>query len=139
LPDVNVWLALADRDHAHHPRARRYWETESADRIGFCRVTMLELLRLCTNSKVMRGHPFTPPEVWHVYRTLQALPEVTFVEEPAGVEAQMSAWSDADDFSVGRWTDCYLASVALLAGCRLVPFDGDFKRFAGLDFYHLEP
>lgn len=35
LPDVNVWLALADENHLHHPRALAYWRGESSplDRI----------------------------------------------------------------------------------------------------------
>jgi len=41
LPDVNVWLALADENHLHHPRARVYWQRESASSIAFCRATIL--------------------------------------------------------------------------------------------------
>ena len=60
--DLNLWLALIDPDHAHHARARRYWEHEAAAEIAFCRVTMLGLLRLLTNSRVMHGAPFTLAE-----------------------------------------------------------------------------
>jgi len=55
VPDLNLWLALIDPDHAHHARARYYWETEAAPDIGFCRVTMLGLLRLLTNSRAMHN------------------------------------------------------------------------------------
>lgn len=139
LLDVDVWLPLAARNHAHHQRARRYWEEESAPRIAFCRITMLGLLRLGTNAKAMDGQPFTPAEAWHAYRSFRLLPEVAFLDEPPYLEAQLAAWSDAADFAVHAWTDCYLASVALLSGCRLVSFDSDFSRFDGLDFVRLEP
>ena len=60
--DLNLWLVLIDPDHAHNARARRYWENEAAAEIVFCRVTMLGLLRLLTNSRVMHGAPFTLAE-----------------------------------------------------------------------------
>jgi predicted nucleic acid-binding protein len=44
-------------------------------------------------------------------------------------------------FSEGNhrmWTDSYLAAFALASKSRLVSFDGDFNRFAGLDFLHLK-
>ena len=92
LPDVDVWLPLADRHHAH---ARRYWQEEAAARIVFCRITMLGLLRLGTNAHAMRGEPFTPTEVWRAYRAFRSLPEVGYLDEPPDLEAQMSAWSGA--------------------------------------------
>ena len=139
LPDVNVWLNLADQHHAHHARAQRYWDEEAAPQIAFCRITMLGLLRLGTNPRAMTRQAFTPAEVWHAYRVFRLLPEVTFLDEPPHLEAQMAAWSDAPDFPVHAWTDCYLASIALLGGCRLVSFDRDFRRFTGLYLLLLEP
>jgi len=64
LLDVNVRLALVDVDHVHHERARRYWHEESRPRVGFCRVSMLGLLRLAINPTLMRGQAFTPNEAW---------------------------------------------------------------------------
>ncbi len=139
LPDVNVWLALVDRHHEHHPRARRYRDGESAPRIAFCRVSMLGLLRLGTNPVVTHGEAFTASEAWNAYRAFRMLPEVAFLDEPPQLEAQLAAWSDAEDFPVRAWTDCYLASVALLSSSRLISFDRDFARFDGLEFLRLEP
>lgn len=139
LPDVNVWLALIDQQHAHHLRARRYWDEESADKVAFCRISMLALLRLGTNTLVMHGQPFTPPEIWRVYRDLRALPEVVFCDERAELELRMAVWSDTDHFPIRAWTDCYLAALAVESGCRLVSFDNDFTKFSGLDFLRLRP
>ena len=139
LPDLNVWLALTCEDHQHHRRARRYWESEGAPRLAFCRVTMLGLLRLATNAKVMQNRPFTPAEAWKIYRDFIALPEVSFLGEATDIEAQFAAYSEAADFPATRWTDAYLAAFAQGTGCRLVSFDADFHRFPGLDFLHLQP
>ncbi len=137
LPDINVWLALTCEDHQHHARARRYWEGESAGQLAFCRVTMLGLLRLATNARVMQNHPFHPAEAWKIYRDFVALPEVLFIAEPTDIEHPFAAWSEAAHFPVSRWTDAYLAAFALTAGCRMVSFDSDFQRFDGLEFHHL--
>lgn len=137
LPDLNVWLALADPDHEHHARAKRYWETESASSLSFCRVTMLGLLRLLTNRKVMRNAPFTPDQAWLAYRSFLALPEVNFLHESAAAESQMAAWTDSSSFLPSRWTDAWLAAVAVSTRCRLVTFDADFRNFPSLRFLHL--
>src|SRR3954469_6526920 len=99
-----------------------------ADRIAFCRNTMLGLLRIITNPKAMAGKPFTPDQAWWAYRTYRALPEVTFVGETCDLEARFAAWSDQPTFPVSEWTDCYLAAVALGNGARLVSFDRKFVR-----------
>lgn len=137
LLDINVWLALLDRSHVHHRRARGYWQRESRDHLAFCRVSMLGLLRLGTNGKAMHGQPFTPQEAWTAYRALRGLPEIQFLFEPSDIEARMATWSDLPTFPVRRWTDCYLAALAAATGCRLVSFDSDYRAFAGLDYLHL--
>lgn len=137
LPDLNVWLTLSCEDHEHHPRARRYWEGESAVQLAFCRVTMLGLLRLATNARVMRNRPFTASEAWGIYRAFLHLPEISFLAEPPGLEEQFAIYSDSAAFRTRRWTDAYLAAFAHETGCRLVSFDADFWQFDGLDFLHL--
>lgn len=137
LPDLNVWLALADADHQHHVRARQYWETEAAPELAFCRVSMLGFLRLLTHPKVMRGAPFTPAEAWQGYRAFRMLPEVTFLPENSRMEPQFAAWSDTPTFTPHRWTDAWLAAQAVTTGSRLVSFDSDFRGFQGLSWLHL--
>jgi uncharacterized protein len=138
LPDLNVWLALVDPDHEHHARAKRYWETEAASRLTFCRITMLGLLRLLTNRKVMRNEPFTPEQAWLAYRSFLALPEVDFLAEPTAAEPQMAEWTDTPSFAPERWTDAWLAALAASTRCRLVSFDAGFRSFPGLSFLHLK-
>ncbi len=139
VPDLNVWLALADPDHEHHPRARHYWDGESANAIAFCRVTMLGLLRLLTNPKVMAGHPFTAPEAWAAYEAFASLPEIRFLEESAAAEEQFTRWTKTPDFPAHRWTDAWIAALAHSAQARAISFDADFSTFDGLPFLHLKP
>jgi uncharacterized protein len=138
LPDINVWLALINENHAHHQRARAYWETGNWEKIAFCRVTMLGLMRLATNTHVMAGHPFLPSEIWDAYRRLTALPEVIFLQEPKGLEKTLETCTHPKEFHPGHWTDAYLAAFALESNCRIVSFDGDFKAFKNLSFLHLK-
>lgn len=132
LPDVNVWLALLNTQHAHHQTARRYWEQTAAHRIGFCRVTMLGLLRLSTNRAVMGGTPYTADQAWRAYQAVIDLPEVFFLQEPLGVEATMRRHTSGQRFGAADWTDVYLAAVAQRAGLRIVSFDKGFSRLQGI-------
>lgn len=138
LPDINVWLALADENHEHHSRARHYWERESAERLAFCRVTMLGLLRLSTHRKAMDNNPFTNAEAWRAYRNFLALPEVTLLTDPPTLESSLAAWTELPGFPNHLWTEAYLAALAQSSGARLVSFDADFLKFHGLNFLHLK-
>jgi toxin-antitoxin system PIN domain toxin len=137
LPDINVWLALADRDHEHHDRAKSYWEKESAPRLALTRVSMLGLIRLLSNRHVMKGDPFTTAEAWSAYQSFRDLPEVFFLAEPDSAESRMREWSEKPAFPASRLTDAWLASVAYTTRSRLVSFDPDYKQFQGLSFLHL--
>ncbi len=137
LPDINVWLALADPDHSHHARAKRYWEKESAPRMAFTRVTMLGMIRLLTNRHVMREEPFTVTQAWKAYHAFLDLPEILFLPEPESAEKAMGDWSGEKGFPASRLTDAWLAAVAFTSRSRLVSFDGDYARFIGLPFLHL--
>lgn len=138
LPDVNVWLALSAVDHPHHERARHYWYEESGERLAFCRVTALGLLRLSTNASAMNGHPLTVAQAWQVYHDFRSLPDVLLVEEPEGCEIWLERWALGSRPSPRQWTDAYLAAFASSAGFRMVSFDGDFTRFDTLDLLRLE-
>lgn len=139
LPDLNLWLALADPDHQHHSRARRYWETEAGAELAFCRITMLGLLRLLTNRKVMRNNPLTPADAWAACQAFTSLPEVIFLADPPAAEAQFATWTSLPAFKPHQWTDAWLAALAHTSGARLVSFDTDFAIFPQLHFLHLVP
>jgi toxin-antitoxin system PIN domain toxin len=137
VPDLNVWLALADPDHQHHSRARHYWEHESLSEFAFCRLTMLGLLRLLTHPKVMSGDPLTVVEAWAAYDAFAKLPECRFIEDSELADHYFAAWTKAPAFAVHRWTDAWIAAIARSANARAVSFDADFATFGNLRFLHL--
>ena len=132
LPDVNVWLALLNGEHPHHHAAKAYWDSASNQRIAFCRITMLGLLRLSTNKAVMGGTPYTTFEAWQAYQAMIELPEVSFVAEPLGIDIAMKKLTQTPKPGTADWTDAYLAALTILAGLRMVSFDNGFKQYSGL-------
>ncbi len=139
LLDLSVWLPLSAPDHVHHRRALRYWEDESADRLAFCRITALGLLRLLTNPRILGERALESAAAWSALQTWLAVPHVTLIKEPLGLDELLGAWSNSLDIRGGAWTDAYLAAVAVAGDCRLVTFDEGFRRYPGLTFLHLRP
>lgn len=138
LLDVNVWLALAAPSHVHHDAARAYWMQPSLPRLWFNRITMLGLVRLLCEPKVMGEARLSPARALDVYEHFEALPEVAFMDEPAGCGLAFAAALRATELRAARLlTDLYLACFAQAAQLRLVTFDHDFERFAGLDVLRL--
>lgn len=138
LPDINVWLALIDKRHVHHLAASRYWADATVQSRAFCRVTANGFLRLSTQSKAL-SNPLSPHEAWITYRQFLALPIIHWLPEPPELDHIYCALTCAPAFVHHLWTDAYLAAFAITTGCRLVSFDGDFKRFPHLNFLHLVP
>lgn len=132
LPDVNVWIALLNPQHAHHQHAKHYWEHSAAPSIGLCRITMLGLLRLSTNKAAMGGTPYTTEQAWAAYQGVIDLPEVAFFAEPSGMDAAMRKHCAHPQFRAVDWTDAYLAAFAQAANLRMVSFDKGFARYADL-------
>ena len=128
LPDINVWLALAVNEHVHHTAAMAYWSQNAAAQVCFCRITMLGLVRLLTQPKVMGAAAMTLQSAMFAFDGWLALPGVHWAEEPAGCSAALKGLV-AQGLPSRLWTDAYLAAFAQAAGMRLVSFDADFRRF----------
>lgn len=132
LADLNVWLALAWRNHAFHGVARE-WFFGCGESCCFCRVTQMGLLRLMTNRKILAGDVLTQEQSWGVYRRLLGDPQVAFREEPGELELRWQTLSSRSSSATKRWTDDYLASFALTADLRLITFDRGFAAYEGLE------
>ncbi len=140
LPDVNVWLALSAPSHPHHAAAQAYWQQQDLPSVWFNRVTMLALLRLLCQPKVMGEATVTLPKAAAVYDSFMAMPEVGFLGEPERCTAlflRMIDGSEGGNPAPRLVTDMYLAAFAKAAGLRFVTFDRDFLRFEGLDVLRL--
>ncbi|HEX2465608.1 MAG TPA: TA system VapC family ribonuclease toxin [Thermoanaerobaculia bacterium] len=136
LADVNVWLATLVAEHPHHDAAVGWWRDvllPAGDRIAFCRVAQLGLLRLLTNEQVMGPQRKSVREAWSIYQELLTLPVVVFAPEPEGTEERLAEHCRSVDAPRVFWTDAYLAAFARAGGLGLVTFDRGFRRYAGLD------
>ena len=131
LPDLSVWLALAVAEHPHYRVAQSYWHEAAAPRVWFCRVTMLGLVRLLAQPKLMGKAALSLPRAFDVYRSFAALPEVGLCVEPSDCELLLGSLLNPDT-PARLWTDTYLAAFATAGGLRLVTFDKDFERFGGI-------
>lgn len=136
LPDVNVWLALAAEEHQHHEQARAYWNEAAAARLLFCRVTMLGLVRLLVQPKVMGRGVLDLRRALQVYQGFAETACVGWQEEPNTCGDHLAAFLIKNP-PARFLTDAYLAAVAISANARLVSFDSDFRRFAGLRLLQL--
>ena len=138
LLDASVWLPLSAPEHVHHNRARRYWDEESASELFFCRVTALALLRHLTNTRILGDAALDGGAAWEALETWLAVPQVSLLPEPPGLEELLAQWAGQLNLRSGHWTDAYIAAFAAASGCRIVAFDSDFRRFPGIEFLHLE-
>jgi uncharacterized protein len=133
LPDVNVWLALSLTQHPFHALASAYWRSvcESGTPLWFCRSTMLSLVRLLSQPRVMGAAALSLPAAMAVFQQWVDTPDVALLPEPVGLDEQLQALlgSPAQPLPSRLWTDAFLAATAESAGLRMVTFDADFKRF----------
>lgn len=121
----------------HYARARRYWDQEAAEELSFCRITALALLGHLTNSRLLGEAVLSGAAAWGALGSWLALPRITWLNEPSGLNELLEQWSHRLDLRGGQWTDAYLAAFAAASGCRLVAFDRDFLAYPGIEFLHL--
>jgi toxin-antitoxin system PIN domain toxin len=129
LPDVNVWLALTFDSHHHHPVAKSWFSSLSDELCFFCRTTQAGFLRLATNAKVFGTSALTLSQAWQAYDIFQNDSRVSYVDEPAKVEALWRAYTAMQSYSPKVWTDAYLAAFAQAAGLELITFDRAFSQY----------
>lgn len=133
LPDVNVWLALSYAAHPLHARATAYWQEACTSNtpLWFCRSTMLALVRLLAQPKVMGTDVLSLPSAMAVYQQWLTTPAVGLLPEPLGLEGHVQSLLGTDTAPLPNrlWTDAWLAATAEAAGLRMVTFDQDFERF----------
>ncbi|MEK7754852.1 MAG: TA system VapC family ribonuclease toxin [Acidobacteriota bacterium] len=127
MPDVNVWLALASRRHAHTSRAARWMDSLSGTAC-FCRVTQAALLRLLTNPAVMGAEVLDASRAWSVYDQIRSDSRVEFVREPVGLESEWRRLTGGGPASPANWTGSYLLAFALAGHLQLVTFDSALAR-----------
>ena len=132
LPDLNVWLALVWPEHSHHHHALHYWEVQASDRVLFSTVTALWLVRLVSQPKLMGPAVSNAAEASALLEALCQQPGVGLAEPEHGGLEVFHQLLRGGKIPARLCTDAHLAALAIANGWRLVSFDRDFERFAGL-------
>jgi toxin-antitoxin system PIN domain toxin len=132
LVDANVWLAIGHTDHVHHGTALRWW-SESQEKLYFCRLTQLAILRLLTNRHVMGGSVQTQTEAWLFYDALRTRTGAGFVNEPDSFDQFFRTLTRTRNHSPNAWSDAYIGALACAAGLCVVSFDTVFHSMQGVD------
>jgi toxin-antitoxin system PIN domain toxin len=122
FPDINVWLAIAMREHAHAKTAREWWRHESGT-IAFSRFTQLGLLRQLTTAATMSGKPLTMEEAWQAYDWFFNDSRVSFIPDPHEADGLFRKSTNHRSASPKMWADAWLLAIAAAAHGRLVTFD----------------
>lgn len=145
LFDTSAWLAAIFDQHPFHGLARQaLQQATSTEPAVFCRATQQSFLRLASTAALAKTYgvvPLTNRDALMTLDSLQALPQVSWRDEPPGVFGQWRTVAALDTASPKVWMDAYLAAFAIAGGLRMVTLDRDFKNFAphGLDVALLNP
>lgn len=124
LPDVNVWVALNDDRHVHHPIANEWYLALPDDSlIVFCRQTQLGLFRVLSTPAVMGDEALTLRACWQIFDRWTGTGQVRWATEPVELEQALRTRTTANSVSPKTWMDSYLAAFAETAGLALVTFD----------------
>ena len=99
---------------------------------------MLGLIRLLTQPRIMGTDALDASSALVAYDRFAGLPEVDLHSEPLGCDIELRRLTSAG-LPAHLLTDAYLAAFASAANLRLVSFDRDFTRFAGLQLLRLAP
>jgi toxin-antitoxin system PIN domain toxin len=133
LFDTNVWLGLTFQSHPLHAAATAALaHATAALPAQLCRTTQQSVLRLTSDARLARHYgvaPISNHDALHRLEDIMALPNVGFVEEPAGILPRWKTFADLPTASPKRWMDAYLAAFAVEAGLTFVSGDNDFKVF----------
>jgi toxin-antitoxin system PIN domain toxin len=123
FPDVNVRIALMWRTHVHSEKARIWFEEVVEQRIYFCRVTQISVLRILTTERALGQDAQTMAGAWKLWDRMTADDRIAYLPEPEGLEGAFRATSAMASPSPKVWADAYLLGFATAAGLKVVTFD----------------
>lgn len=133
LFDTNVWLAAVFPSHPFHATAQHMLQqTSAAQPAVWCRATQQSFLRLATTPALLKAYGaegMTNRDALYALDAFQALPQVTFQDEPPGLFALWRTLAGLPSASPKVWMDAYLAAFAMAGGLRMATLDADFKAY----------
>lgn len=145
LFDTSVWLAAIFPTHPFHTQAQQALQgCTHAQPASWCRATQQSFLRLASTPTLLKAYGadgMGNRDALMALDALQALPQVHWLDEPAGTLALWRTLASLETASPKVWMDAYLAAFAIAGGLRMVTLDRDFRNFApqGLDLALLNP
>jgi uncharacterized protein len=120
LLDVNVLIALQDRDHLHHLLAAQWLEANIAHGWASCPLTQNGCLRIMSHGSYSGG--FSLAEVLGALRqSCQSQFHAFWGDDISALDASVFAHDYMH--SASQLTDLYLLALAVQRGGRLVSFD----------------
>lgn len=137
LLDVNVLIALVDRNHEHHDAAHRWFE-QNRDNWATCAITENGLIRILSNPRYPNSTN-SAAVVVEMLATLKQLPRYEFWPEAISI-LDPSIFRPHRLLTSGQVTDTYLLGTAVRYGGRLATFDRHLTADAvigGQDALHL--
>ena len=120
LLDVNVLLALMDRDHIHHQRALAWWRSDRDDGWASCPLTQNGFIRISCQT----DYPGRRTAAHAIEQLRLQLAEPTHEFWPDEVSIVDAGLFDRNRIlGPNQITDAYLLALAVKHGGRLVTFD----------------
>lgn len=132
LVDVNVWLAMLVKEHAHHRLARSWFEALAAGEAGLCRLVQLALIRLLGNPTIMGPGALSAAEAWNLIAELLRDERVEFLTEPADLDSIFPNLLRYPVPTPNLIADAYLAAFAMSSSLPVATLDRGFQQFRGL-------
>ena len=135
LIDANLLVYANDASAPEHDIARQWFDGQlnGAALVGIPWPSLLAFVRLVSNPVVMRS-PVTPHLAWERAREWLALDNV-WIPEPGPQHPLLLTMLLEDRGITSRLVpDAHLAALAIEHGLTLCSTDGDFARFAGLNW-----
>jgi uncharacterized protein len=122
LPDVNVLLALAWSNHAHHEAAHRWFARDAAAGWATCLLTQTGSLRLSLNPLVV-GVSIDCQAAIHLLRSLVAHPHHRYADIAPALTTTRFDQLGPKIIGYRQVPDATLLHLARLGGLKLVTFD----------------
>lgn len=120
LLDVNVLLALMDRDHVHHSAALQWWRSDRDHGWASCPLTQNGFVRISCQG----DFPGRPTVAQAIEQLRRQIAESDHVFWPDDVSIADDGWFDRGRLlGPNQITDVYLLALAVKNGGRLVTFD----------------
>jgi uncharacterized protein len=120
LLDVNVLIALHDRDHVHHERASEWFAAHAKMGWASCPLTQNGCLRIMSQPAYPSAQPLTA--LLSMLRQSTSAPFHEFWSDDASI-LDANRFHDAHMHSHRQITDLYLLGLAVKNRGRLVSFD----------------